>query len=94
MIAQVDQLTVGMDEVPDKVVSLPPRMCHVSAIKAQLERGKKKHPWDVLPGQAKGALRRVQQRPASFVTPLNPKTADPWSLPDVVSDLPPLALSG
>ncbi|KAG9073878.1 hypothetical protein FRC06_011093, partial [Ceratobasidium sp. 370] len=87
MTAQVDLLTEGMSEVPEGVVTLMPRLCQVSVLEAQSGGKKKKkqpHPWDALPGKLAAALERVKARPASFVTPLNPKTADPWTLPDVV----------
>ncbi|KAG8713722.1 hypothetical protein FRC11_011275 [Ceratobasidium sp. 423] len=85
MVAQVDQLMEGMLEVPQDVLSLPPRTCLVSKIGAHTLAGKKKaHPWDQLPGKRTGALKRVVIRPATFVSNLNPKTADPWSLPHIV----------
>ncbi|KAG9090138.1 hypothetical protein FRC06_001202 [Ceratobasidium sp. 370] len=87
MTAQVDLLTKGMSEVPKGVVTLMPCLCQVSALEVQSGGRKKKkqpHPWDALPGKLAAALEQVKAWPASFVTPLNPKTADPWTLPDVL----------
>ncbi|KAG9100666.1 hypothetical protein FRC06_003875 [Ceratobasidium sp. 370] len=86
MTAQVDLLTKGMSEVPEGVVTFMPRLCQVSVLEAQLGGKKKKkqpHLWDALPGKLAAALEWVKAQPASFITPLNPKTADPWTLPDV-----------
>ncbi|KAG9100095.1 hypothetical protein FS749_016285 [Ceratobasidium sp. UAMH 11750] len=85
MTAQVDLLTKGMSEVPSDAMTLPPRMCRVSLLESRAEQKKnRRHPWDALPGGLAAALSRARARPTNFVTILNPKTADPWSLPDVV----------
>ncbi|EUC61790.1 hypothetical protein RSOL_406780, partial [Rhizoctonia solani AG-3 Rhs1AP] len=85
MAAQVDKLTEGMIEIPPDVLSLQPRACLVSKLEAHTTGGKKKaHPWDQLPGKRAGALKRVIHRPSTFVSTLNPKKADPWSLPHIV----------
>ncbi|KAG9093724.1 hypothetical protein FRC06_011398, partial [Ceratobasidium sp. 370] len=79
MVVQVDQLTKGATDVPSDVLTLQARSCLVEVLQGQLKKARRKtHPWDVLPGKASGALKRARQRPASFVTTLNPKTADPW----------------
>ncbi|KEP47032.1 hypothetical protein V565_170740, partial [Rhizoctonia solani 123E] len=84
MTKQVDQLTQGMSEVPGEVM-LRPQSCLVSKIANHPSTGKKSgHAWDVLPGGRQAALKRACRRPSDFVTPLNPKKEDPWSLPDVV----------
>lgn len=84
MIKQVDQLTEGMSEVPEQAM-LRSQSCWVSKIAGHTSTGKKNtHPWDKLPGGRKAALKRVRIRPKEFVTHLNPKGDDPWSLPDVV----------
>lgn len=88
MVAQVGLLTKGMTEIPANVLSLQPRTCLVSKIEADSASGKKQsHPWDQLPGKKAGALKRVVARPPTYVSNLNPKTADPWSLPHLVSVL-------
>ncbi|KAJ1299639.1 hypothetical protein OPQ81_011989 [Rhizoctonia solani] len=79
MTKQVDLLTKGMAEVPKEVL-LRAGACDVSKIKAH----KHKHAWDVLPGGKRAALKRVLARPKDFVTPLNPKGDNPWTLPDIV----------
>jgi hypothetical protein len=87
MTAQVDQLAEGMSEVPDKALSLQARLCYVSKIKGHGTRRKKlPHAWDSLPGGREAALERAIVRPPNFVTRLNPKKEDSWSLPDVVSN--------
>jgi hypothetical protein len=86
MTAQVDQLTLGVAEVPDHILALMPRQCHVAQIeKVAGQKKKQSHPWEVLPGKIAGALGRAKTRPASFVSTLNPKSDDPWSLPNLVS---------
>jgi hypothetical protein len=88
MTAQVDQLTEGMSEVPTQVLTLQPRLCQVSTIEVHANRRKKQsHAWDALPGGTAAALKRARVRPRNFVTTLNPKTSDPWSLPEVVGYL-------
>ncbi|KAG8732151.1 hypothetical protein FRC11_000392 [Ceratobasidium sp. 423] len=83
MTQQVDQLTRGMVEVPDQVM-LRAQACHVSKIAGHVTGKKNKHAWDQLPGGRMAALKRACVRPNQFVTALNPKTNDPWTLPDVV----------
>ncbi|KDN39106.1 hypothetical protein RSAG8_09013, partial [Rhizoctonia solani AG-8 WAC10335] len=83
MTAQMSQLTEGTSEVPEEVISFQGRHCYINHIKTFVN-GKKKHPWNALPGGIAAALDRVTVRPGSFVSTLNPKTSDPWSLPDVV----------
>ena len=85
MIAQVDQLAEGMSEVPEQVLTLQPRFCLVSKIRAHSIKRKKEHAWDSLPGGREAALERVVARPANFVTRLNPKKDDAWTFPDLVS---------
>jgi hypothetical protein len=87
MVCQVDLLAQGAVDIPLEAIKLPTRMCSITQLEAACGRKTKKklHPWEALPGGLAEALRRVQQRPLDFVTPLNPKTVDGWSLPDIVS---------
>ncbi|KDN34382.1 hypothetical protein RSAG8_12530, partial [Rhizoctonia solani AG-8 WAC10335] len=85
MTAQVDQLTEGMSEVPEQVLSLQPRVCLVSKLKGfGTKRKSQPHAWDILPGGREAALKRAVVRPLNFVTRLNPKKDDSWSLPHMV----------
>ncbi|EUC54398.1 hypothetical protein RSOL_045890, partial [Rhizoctonia solani AG-3 Rhs1AP] len=85
MTTQVDQLTEGMSEVPDEVLTLQPRVCLVSKIGGHgSKRKSRSHAWDILPGGREAALGRAILRPPNFVTRLNPKKDDPWSLPHMV----------
>ncbi|KAF8594896.1 hypothetical protein BDV93DRAFT_515410 [Ceratobasidium sp. AG-I] len=86
MTAQVDLLIEGMNEVPEAVLSLQPRLCRLKSLETHLEqKSKRPHVWDVLPGGVAGALRRVKTPPPAFTNSLISRQANHWSLPDVES---------
>lgn len=82
MVIQVELLVKDMVNVPTEAISLNPRQCGWKFLKERV--GKKKHPWDGLPDKAAAAFKRVKSRPNYFATTLNPRTEDPWTMPDLV----------
>lgn len=89
MVAQVELLCDGALDNPMETINLPARKCGWEIIKEDIQR-KRKHPWDVLPGKAAAAFKRVQVRPDHFVSLLNPKVQDPWTMSDLVRRCHPL----
>lgn len=81
---QVDLLCDGMLDVPVEAITLAARNCGWKVIQQKIGKKKNTHPWNELPGKAAAAFKRVKSRPNYFVSTLNPKVNDPWTIEDSV----------
>ncbi|KAF8599834.1 hypothetical protein BDV93DRAFT_511376 [Ceratobasidium sp. AG-I] len=86
LILRSDDLNASPDPF-----ALPAASCTWAGLESAVV--KKKHSWNQLPGGGHSALMRVKQRPAYFVSRLNPHPEEGWSLQNMVL-LPSVLTSG
>ncbi|KAG8717729.1 hypothetical protein FRC08_006827 [Ceratobasidium sp. 394] len=67
-------------DVSPKPFQLPARVCSWKILKENVKA--KDHPWHELPGGPPASMKRVQERPSTFRTKLNPGGG--WVFPDMV----------